>query len=117
MVLVYDNAKADRLDQRLPITRATAAVITAQQERVRARFPDTPIGELKLLPSPRRNPHGSRSITIAMLDERHRTWARGLGLRHRDGTESDPARLVPYAYRHSYAQRHADAGVPAAWIS
>ena len=30
----------------------------------------------------------------------------------RDGTEIDPARLVPYAYRHTYAQRHADAGVP-----
>ncbi len=112
VVLVYDNAKADRLDRRLPITRATAAVITAQQARVRARFPDTPIGELKLLPSPRRNPHGRRAITIAMLDERHRAWARGLGLQHRDGTEFDPARLVPYAYRHTYAQRHADAGVP-----
>ena len=47
-----------------------------------------------------------------MLDERHRAWARGLGLQHRDGTEFDPARLVPYAYRHTYAQRHADAGVP-----
>jgi hypothetical protein len=46
-----------------------------------------------------------------MLDDRHGAWARGLGLQHRDGTEFDPARLVPYAYRHSYAQRHADAGV------
>ena len=79
-VLVYDNAKADRLGRRLPISQATAAVITAQQARVRARFPDTPLGELKLLPSPRRNPDGRRAITIAMLDERHREWARGLGL-------------------------------------
>jgi hypothetical protein len=39
-VLVYDNAKADRLRRRLPITQATAAVITAQQARVRARYPD-----------------------------------------------------------------------------
>jgi hypothetical protein len=46
-----------------------------------------------------------------MVEERHRAWARGLGLKHRDGTQFDPARLVPYAYRHSYAQRHADAGV------
>ena len=36
----------------------------------------------------------------------------GWGSQHRDGTEFDPARLVPYAYRHTYAQRHADAGVP-----
>ena len=29
-----------------------------------------------------------------------------------DGTEYDKDRVVPYAYRHTYAQRHADAGVP-----
>jgi hypothetical protein len=39
-VLIYNNAKADRLARRLPITQATAAVITEQQERVRARFPE-----------------------------------------------------------------------------
>jgi hypothetical protein len=33
-------------------------------------------------------------------------------LRTGDGTEISPGRLVPYAYRHTYAQRHADAGVP-----
>ena len=36
----------------------------------------------------------------------------GCGAAHRDGTEFDKARIVPYAYRHTYAQRHADAGVP-----
>ncbi len=29
-----------------------------------------------------------------------------------DGTEFDKTRVIPYAYRHTYAQRHADAGVP-----
>jgi hypothetical protein len=29
-----------------------------------------------------------------------------------DGTEFDKRRIFPYAYRHTYAQRHADAGVP-----
>jgi integrase len=111
-VLVYDNAKADRLGRRLPISEATAAVITAQQARVRQRFPDTPAGELKLLPSPRRNPDGRRAISIAMLGDRHREWADKLGpLRSRDGAEFDASRIVPYAYRHTYAQRHADAGV------
>ena len=33
-------------------------------------------------------------------------------LQDRDGTEFTANRLVPYAYRHTYAQRHADAGVP-----
>ena len=41
-VLVYDNAKADRLGRRLPISQATAAVITAQQQRVRATVPRHP---------------------------------------------------------------------------
>ena len=102
-VLVYDNAKADRLGRRLPISQATAAVITGQQERVRARFPDTPLGELKLLPTPRRNPDGRKAISIATLEGRHREWVDGLGtLRHRDGTEFDKTRIVLYAYRHSY---------------
>jgi integrase len=112
-VLVYDNAKADRLGRRLPISDVTATVITGQQQRVRARFPHTPSGELTLLPSPRRNPDGRRPITISMLEARHRIWVTGLGtLRTREGTEVDPARVIPYAYRHTYAQRHADAGVP-----
>ncbi len=112
-VLIYDNAKANRLARRLPIGEATAAVITAQQTRVRQRFPDTPVGELKLLPAPRRNPAGTRPMSIAMLGDRHRTWADGLGaLRTRDGGEFDATKIVPYAYRHTYAQRHADAGVP-----
>ena len=111
-VLVYDNAKADRLSRRLPITESTAAVITTQQARVRQRFPDTPAGELKLLPSPRRNPNGHRAISIAMLGDRHREWSDGLGPLHTsDGGEFDKTKIVPYAYRHTYAQRHADAGV------
>jgi len=111
-VLVYDNAKADRLARRLPINQATAAVITAQQARVRHRFPDTPAGELKLLPSPRRNPDGHRAISIDMLDNRHREWADGLPALHTsDGAQFDKTKITPYAWRHSYAQRHADAGV------
>jgi len=34
---------------------ATAAVITAQQDRIRERFAHVPTGELKLLPTSRRN--------------------------------------------------------------
>ena len=112
-VLVYDNAKAHRLGRRLPVSEATATVITGQQARVRARFPGTPPGELKLLPAARRNPDGRRPMTIDMLEGRHREWADRLGpLRTRDGAEFNTARIVPYAYRHTYAQRHADAGVP-----
>lgn len=112
-VLIYDNAKADRLGRRLPINEATAAVIISQQQRVRARFPDTAARELKLLPTPRRNPDGHRPISLSMLDQRHREWVDAMAtLRTADGIEFDKSRAVPYAYRHSYAQRHADAGVP-----
>jgi integrase len=112
-VLVYDNAKAHRLGRRLPVSQVTATVITGQQARVRARFPATPAGELRLLPAARRNPDGRRPMSISMLEDRHRDWVAGLGtLRTRDGTEFDKAKAVPYAYRHTYAQRHADAGVP-----
>ena len=48
-----------------------------------------------------------------MLEDRHREWITGLPtLRTRDGVEIDKTKIVPYAYRHCYAQRHADAGVP-----
>jgi integrase len=112
-VLVYDNIKANRLRRRLPISKATAAVITAQQHRVRQRFPDTPVADLKLLPTPVRNPDGRKAISTTTLAARHRDWLAALPiLRTQDGTEFDKTRVVPYAYRHSYAQRHADAGVP-----
>lgn len=112
-VLVYDNAKAHRLGRRLPIGEATAKVIAAQQVRVRALFPHTPPAELTLLPTPRRNPHGRTPISIYMLDARHREWISALPvLRTRDGIEVDKAKITPYTYRHCYAQRHADAGVP-----
>jgi integrase len=112
-VLVYDNRKADRLGRRLPIGESTAAVITAQQDRVRARFPHARPAQLALLPSPRRNPHGRIPISIDMLDDRHREWVDALPiLCTRDGAEFNKTKITPYAWRHSYAQRHADAGVP-----
>jgi integrase len=112
-VLVYRNAKADREGRRLPISPATAQVIIGQQHLVRQRFPNTPPGQLRLLPSPRCNPDGRRAISRDTLDDRHRQWVTALGpLTTRDGVPVDPARLIPYAYRHTYAQRHADAGVP-----
>jgi hypothetical protein len=112
-VLIFDNNKANRLGRRLPIAEATAQLLTAQQHRVRALFPSTPVGGLKLLPTDRRNPDGRRSITAFSLAFHHREWvARLPPLRTADGVEIDKRRIVLYAYRHSYAQRHADAGVP-----
>ena len=114
-VLVYDNHKRYRRDRRLPISQATAEVITAQQQRVRERFPDTPLAELVLLPTPHANPAGRRAISVGLLDMRHRDLGRRPAARAAHATtapSSTNPRSVPYAYRHSYAQRHADAGVP-----
>ena len=112
-VLVYDNIKANRLGRRLPIGKATADVVIAQQQRVRERFPDTPAAQLRLLPTKYRNPDGRKAISRTTLQARHRDWLATLPtLRTRDGIEFDKSRVVPYGYRHTYAQRHADAGVP-----
>lgn len=111
-VLVYDNVKADRLSRRLPISKSTAAVITNQQQRVRERFPHAPAATLKLLPTSYRNPDGHRPISRTTLEARHRDWVATLpALRTRDDMPFDTTKIVPYAYRHSYAQRHADAGI------
>ncbi|MEV0131434.1 site-specific integrase [Dactylosporangium sp. NPDC050688] len=122
-VLIYDNHKANRRGRRLPISAATAAVVVAQQERVRARYPDTPTAELKLLPAVQKNPHGRKPMTAANISERHRHWVTQLPdvviptVVNVGGTAAtkllpfDKMKITPYAYRHTYAQRHADAGV------
>lgn len=112
-VLVYDNNKSGRLGRRLPISQATARLITEQQARTRDRFPHHRPAELKLLPSRFANPDGRRPIRVESLSERHRTWVDELPpLLRADGTEYDKSKVTLYAYRHTYAQRHADAGVP-----
>ena len=95
-MLVYDNVKADRLGRRLPISTATAAVITNQQQRVRERFPHTPVATLKLLPTSYRNPDGTGRSAGRTLEARHRDWVAALpALRTRDGVPFDPPRSCP----------------------
>ena len=122
-VLIYDNHKAYRKDRRLPIAAATAALITAQQERTRARFPLTPDSQLRLIPAPAKNPAGRRPMSDDWISSCHRAWADALpGIAvptavdegGRQVTRMLPfgkEKIIPRAYRHSYAQRHADAGV------
>lgn len=122
-VLIYNNIKAHRHDRRLPIPDATAVLIIHQQQRVRDRFPNEPVDQLKLLPASTRNPHGRRAITDSWVTERHRKWVNTLPdvvvptVVEADGKPTtkmlpfDKQRIFPQAYRHTYAQRHADAGV------
>ncbi|WP_329410652.1 site-specific integrase [Nocardia vinacea] len=122
-ILVYDNLEANRMRRRLPIQEATAAVIERQQRRVRARFADEPASRLKLLPTSIKNPHGIKAINDGHLGARHRDWITALpdtsvpmtvvvnGKTVVKLVPFDKSRIIPYAYRHTYAQRHADAGV------
>lgn len=111
--LIYTDFKANRAGRRLPITDDTAKVIIAQQQRVRARYPNTPASELALFPRSTRNREGKRPLGDNVVATHHRTWVDSLpGLRLEDGRDFDKSAVFLYAYRHSFAQRHADAGTP-----
>ncbi|MFE4496436.1 tyrosine-type recombinase/integrase [Streptomyces niveus] len=122
-VLIYDNHKAFRLGRRLPIAESTAALVLAQQQNARAQFPNTPAKKLKLFPSSVVNPDGTKSASTNWLTDRHRAWVDSLpavfvptvvivdGERVTKMVPFDKSKIFPYAYRHTYAQRHADARV------
>jgi integrase len=111
--LIYTDFKANRAGRRLPITDDTASVIIGQQQRVRARYPSTPASELTMFPRMTRNREGKRSLGDGVVAGHHRAWIDALPpLRLQDGREFDKTAVFLYAYRHSFAQRHADAGTP-----
>ena len=117
--LIYDNHKAGRMRRRLPITAGTAQIITGWQER-RAGLAAPPAQRSWLFPSPllrAQRSHGH--LTPAAVARAFKAWVARIGpidgeLRGPDGrpVPFDPSLITPYALRHSYAQRHADAGVP-----
>lgn len=112
-VLVHDMPKVARTGCRLPIDQATVELIRAQQRAVRARYPDTPAGELRLFPRLLRNPHGMIPISPAHVSRTMRLWVNALpALVDIDGSAFPRERVVAYAFRHSYAQRHSDNGTP-----
>ncbi len=117
--LIYDNHKAGRLRRRLPITTGTAEVI-GSWERRRKELPLPPSGAKWLFPSPLlRAARSVGHLTAAGVGAEFRAWVRKIPTIDGEVLDSDgrPApfdrrRITPYALRHSYAQRHADAGVP-----
>lgn len=122
-VLIYDNIKSNRLGRRLPITDSTAELIAVQQKRVRERYPVEPSAAMKLLPATTSNPHGTKGLTDNWVSRQHREWINTLPpvqvpitneAVNKRGTAPQPfdmSRIHLYAYRHTYCQRHADAGV------
>jgi integrase len=117
--LIYDNHKAGRMRRRLPITTGTAQIILSwQRHRSQLRLP--PVQDRWLFPSPLLRAHQSRGhVTPAAVARAFKIWVARIGvidseLPGPDGTPAPfgPSLITPYALRHSYAQRHADAGVP-----
>ncbi len=112
-VLIHDMPKVARTGCRLPIDQPTAELIATQKRRMRERYPDTPASELRLFPRVHRNPAGTRPMDPGDLSRITRRWVDALStLLGGDGGPFDRSRVVPYALRHSYAQRHADHGTP-----
>ena len=123
-VMLYDNFKSRRYRCRLPIAAGTAQVIVAQQQRTRQRFPDAPVSDLILFPSPYGNANGHKAFTTKTINEKHRHWLETLppievptevdhdGVAAMVSLPFDLAQIQVGSYRHTYAQRHADAGVP-----
>ncbi|QGK70323.1 tyrosine-type recombinase/integrase [Allosaccharopolyspora coralli] len=111
--LIYTDSKNDRPGRRLPISEATAALLVTQQSDVRARFPHTPVGELALFPRVKGNKDGTKPIPVSSYTNAHRVFVDTIEhlLIGPDGQPLDSTTVVPYSYRHTYAQRHADEGV------
>lgn len=117
--LVYDNHKAGRLRRRLPITTETAEVI-GSWERRRKGLPMPPSAAKWLFPSPLlRAVRSAGHLTSGGIGAEFRAWVRKIPtidaeVLADDGKPEpfDRSLIIPYALRHSYAQRHADAGVP-----
>ncbi|WP_031076294.1 tyrosine-type recombinase/integrase [Streptomyces sp. NRRL WC-3742] len=114
--LIWDNRKAKRLRRNLPIASETARAIQAWLE-VRETI-DLPTGaDRYLFP-----PTGENGLLRHLLPEHVanfiRKWADSIEVIEgeeigRDGTllPFDRSLIFPYAFRHSYAQRHADQGI------
>jgi integrase len=117
--LIYDNHKAGRMRRRLPITAETASVVLAWEQQ-RALIGGPPVTRHWLFPTPLlRAQQSVGHLTPSAVARVFKLWTARIGRIDSEvfGPGGDPLafdhRLVfPYALRHSYAQRHADAGVP-----
>jgi integrase len=117
--LIYDNHKAGRKRRRLPITAATAEVIIAWEQH-RSGMATSPPTRQWLFPSPMLRSRQSRGhLTASCVGRAFHAWMDTIptidsDVLGPDGTPLpfDRSQVTPYALRHCYAQRHADAGVP-----
>jgi integrase len=112
-VLIYDNHKARRQGRRLPILESTAKAIT-EWKQIHKTIPTS--SQEYLFPG---STIAEKHLSSNGLSRAVRTWVRGLESLNSDEIDPngeqvpfDRTKIHPYAFRHSYAQRHADTGTP-----
>nr|WP_221375086.1 site-specific integrase [Actinoplanes polyasparticus] len=113
-VLIWDNHKARRNRRRLEISRDTAFAIQAWLT-IRKTLKVPARSRTFLFPAAR---HGyDACIDADTMARTLRRWVDGLpelltdaADKHGQPLPFDRNRIFPYAFRHTYAQRHADAG-------
>jgi integrase len=116
-ILHWDNHKAGRLGRKLPITAATADAIRTWQQ-IRPELPAPTRSRDYLFPA-KSEVAQTPFLRPQNLGEAIRQWVDQLDRldsdtvdENGDPVQFDRSRVYPYAFRHTYAQRHANAGVP-----
>ncbi len=110
-VFVYRPEKRPKTRKELPIFAEERRLIRRMQALARERFPDADPARLPLLPRQMRNRDGHKPLPPTALAWKMREWVAGPEeLAGPDGEPFDRAKVFPYAFRHSYAQRLADEG-------
>lgn len=116
--LIYTETKVTGgQERRLPVLGAVVDTVREQQLRTRQRYLDTPIEYLRLFPRATMNPHGYHAMGSSLFGVRLREWIDSLSRLDSDAVGEDGQALPfdrtlisGYSFRHTYAQRHADAG-------
>jgi integrase len=110
-VFVYRPEKRPKTRKELPIFAAERRLVKRMQALARERFPEADPNRLPLLPRQVTNRDGLKPLSPGTLARKMRVWVSALDeLSGPDGEPFDRAKVFPYAFRHSYAQRLADEG-------
>ncbi|MFD5409474.1 tyrosine-type recombinase/integrase [Streptomyces nojiriensis] len=115
--LVWNNHKSKRHRRRLPIDKGTVEIIQTWEERRNGLT--VPKASAPYLFPAITGTGLFDHLTTNNFSRALRMWVDSIEEIHSEGTAPDGrpvpfdrSKIFPYAFRHSYAQRHADAGTP-----